>query len=139
MKTARVLIVGLTITLLGSACGSSATNSRGRVPIKRGDNTLRWGVQSTAPPGSIKVVGVAGSCGARRPWIKRPHIQYRDDNVYIRLEKHVPHEKVPRGKAPRCVAAAFFIRRWITLRRNLDEVKIYDNGLIPPQLRWPQD
>jgi len=102
--------------------------------VTHDDSTLKWGIWATKPPRSIRVVAEVGYCiGDPRP-SRRPHIQYIDDNVYIRLKVHVP-----RKKSFRCAGVGLFIKRWIMLRRNLDEVKIYDSGYNPPQLVWPED
>lgn len=127
MNAARIL-VGLAIMLLVPACGNSEK------PVEHHDGTLTWGVLSTFPPRTLKAVGEVDYCvGDPRPSIKRPHIRYRGNSVYIRLKAHIPQ-----SKTRLCAGVGLFIKRKITLRRNLADVKIYDSGYSPPQLVWPE-
>jgi len=96
---------------------------------------LRWEVGSVKQPRTITVIGEVGHCvGHPKPRSQLPHIGYRGRNVYIMLVVEVPHQK--QGTA--CAGVEVPVRRIVTLKRTLSEVKIYDSSSNPPALRWPR-
>lgn len=137
MNIVRTIAVVASIALLGFACGNSAPADNNTAAESRGRNGLQWGVITTTPPRTLKVGGAVGYCvGDPRPTIGRPQIRYRGEDVYIRLELQIPRKKRAK-KRGRCAGVELFVRKAITLRRDLSDVKVYDSGIEPPELRWP--
>lgn len=133
-------IVVLAVGMAGLACGASSSPARKKNDTHQvqGSKVLRWGVMSTTPPRTIKVGGTVGYCvGDPKPRVKRPHIKYQGANVYIKLEVEKPHpQSTEKHKA--CGGVELFVGRTIILRRVLSNIQIYDSGIDPPKLRWPE-
>ncbi|MEX2105565.1 MAG: hypothetical protein WD810_01570 [Solirubrobacterales bacterium] len=134
----------LAFGVFGAGCGFSsdaADVSKGPSPGKSqkplGGKTsiLMWGVSSESPPRTITIGGGVDHCvGRPEPRIKPPHIVYRGERVFITLRVEMP--PIRNGSA--CASVELFVGREVTLRRDLSDVKIFDAGVSPPKLRWPQ-
>lgn len=61
----------------------------------------------------------------------------RVDDVYIRLEVITPPPTAAQRKEE-CLGVELGVTKVITLRRDLSDIKVYDSGLDPPELRWPE-
>lgn len=125
------------IALLGFACGDSTpANTDRNARESRDGNVLRWEVISTTSPRMLKVGGAVGYClGDPQPAIGRPQIRYRGDDIYIKLGLETPRKK--RARKGNCAGVELFVYRWIEVKRDLADVKIYDSGVEPPRQRWP--
>lgn len=134
----RIFALVFISLLFAVACGASSSPSNMeralRSPLGGDIKVLKWGVWSVNQPRTIRVVGEVSHCaGYPKPRIKRPHIRYQGTNVYIRLMVEMP--RYEQGAA--CGSLGAYVRRSITLNRDLADVKIYDSGTKPPRLRWP--
>ncbi len=99
-----------------------------------GVQVLRWHVGSVWGPSAFTAVGEVGHCaGYPKPRIKRPHVRYRGDKIYIRLLIEKPRYR----KGVACAGLAISLRKAITLKRNLSDVTVYDSGRRPPAPQWP--
>lgn len=128
---AGVMTVAVAILLLAVACGT------GSAVGGREDNAFQWGAIFTPSKRTVVVgEGVDYCVGDPRPRIAKPEIQYRGDDVYIRLELKTPRFQSPKGS--RCAGVGLLVKRKITLRRDLSDVELYDSGVEPPELRWPR-
>ena len=125
------------ILLLAMACGDSSSADKSSTVEKGADKAFRWGVIFAPSPRTVKIGGGADYCeGDPRPRIARPDIEYRGNKaVYIKLELKSPDR--PKSKKL-CLDSELLVTRKITLRRDLSDVKLYDSGVEPPELRWPR-
>lgn len=131
-----VLAAVAAISSSGMACGDSADDTS----LAAGDDrskTFDWGVISTKPPRTLVVGGGIGYCeGDPRPRIIRPQVEYRDDNVFIRLAVKRSPKKASKGEV--CLGSELLITRVVTLRRDLSDVEIYNANTEPPNVVWPR-
>jgi len=74
--------------------------------------------------------------GDPRPAIRHPQILYQGNDVYIKL-KIKGSDRPSKGNL--CLGSEMAITRTITLRRDLENVRVYDSGVEPPELRWPSE
>lgn len=123
------------ISSLGIACGDSADDTS-MAAGSDSSKTFDWGVISTKPPRTLVVGGGIGYCeGDPRPKIMRSQIEYRDDNVYIRLNVKRPPKEASNGEV--CLGSELLITRGVTLRRDLSDAKVYNANTEPPDEVWP--
>lgn len=61
---------------------------------------------------------------------------YQDDDVLITLTVVKPPER-PAAPGEVCAGVELFVGRTITLKRDLEDVTIFDGGVDPPLQRWP--
>jgi hypothetical protein len=136
-RVTRAIATAMTIALVGFGCGDSAPANRENNPRESRDgNVLEWEVVSTTPPRTLRVGGAVEYClGDPQPIIGRPQIRYRGDDIYMRLRLEISRKK--RAKKGNCAGVERFVRKAITLRRDLSDVNVYDSGIESPELRWP--
>jgi hypothetical protein len=137
MNSTRAIATAITIALVGFACGDSAPASKeNNARESRDGNILRWEVISTKPPRTLRVGGAVDYClRDPQPVVGRPQIRYEGDDIYMRLELEIPRKK--RAKKGNCAGVERFVRKTVTLRRDLSDVNVYDSGIKPAELRWP--
>lgn len=133
---APMSVAAVAVLLLAGGCGESSPPETSNSVKGREAGALEWGFKF-APSSRVAMVGGgAGYCeGDPKPRIAKPDIQYRGDDVYIRLELRTPrHRPADNGL---CFGVGLPVTRRITLRRDLSELNLYDSGVDPPELRWP--
>lgn len=125
------------ISSMGMACGAS-DDEAGTAVESGSAKPFEWGVITPDPPRALVVGGGIDYCvGEPRPRIARPRVEYRGDDVYVRLNVKRPPKKVSKGEA--CFVKELLITRAITLRRDLSEVEVYNADVEPPKLVWPRE
>lgn len=128
MPKMRIIAASATVALLCVSCGDSGPADK---------NTRGWQVVSVKSPRTLKVGKAVGYCtGYPRPSIRHPQILYHGDDVYIKLKVKWPRRP---SKGDLCLDSELLIMRTIILRRDLEDVKVYDSGVEPPELRWPSE
>src|SRR5262245_39304688 len=91
LKSAGGIASIVATLLLVTACGASSSANRAGVVEGRDGNSFNWGVIFTPAPRTVKIGSSVGYCmGDPRPRIEKPAIEYRGEDVYIRLELKVP-------------------------------------------------
>lgn len=122
------IIAGVAVALLCVGCGESAPANR----------TIHgWQVVSVKSPQTLKVGKEVNYCtGYPHPTFRRPQILYQDNDVYIELKVRWPRRP---SKGDLCLGMELLITRTIVLRRDLKDVRVYDSGVEPPELRWPSE
>jgi hypothetical protein len=141
MRVSRLLVVisvAATISVLGMACGKSSSGDRRDIATsEHNDGIFSWGVISTIAPRMLKVGNGVDYCvGNPRPRIGMPDTAYRGSDVYIRLKLHIPTNRPSRKNV--CLGTELLVTRTVTVQRNLADIKVYDSGVQPPELRWPR-
>lgn len=137
-----ISVAALSFALLGSGCSGSSPSIDGERDThdRLGTNVevLKWSVRSVVPPRTLRIGGRVGYCvGDPKPRVRSSQARYRHDNVLVRLEVVIPHHKsVEKGTI--CGGVELFVGRTITFRRDLSDIMVYDSGVEPPKLRWPQ-
>jgi len=133
-----VMAVAALVLALGVACGESHSDNRaGRASADANDKPFEWEVIFASSRRTIKVGGGVDFCeGDPRPRIARPEIEYRGKDVYIQLKLKTPRTRPSTHE--RCAGSVLLVTRRITLRRDLSDLKLYDSGVEPPELRWPR-
>lgn len=127
MPRARIIIASAIAALFLVSCGGSGSADK---------SVHRWLVVSAEPPRTLKVGKEVDYCaGDPHPTIGHPQILYQGNDVYIKLKIKWPHKS---PKVHLCLGSERVITRTITLRRDLDAVRVYDSGVQPPELRWPE-
>jgi len=133
-RTVLAVVVAATVLPLGLACGNAAPSAE---VGQRDPDSFRWGVIFTPSERTIRIGGGVGYCeGDPRPRFKRPDVEYRRKNVYIRLELKTRRPQPQKNAA--CLGSELLVTTTITLRRDLSDLRLYDSGAQPPELRWPR-
>ena len=125
---ARHVIAGALILgfiLLAFGCGGGDARSA---------QAVEWGVSRQVGPRQINLVVEIESCGPT-PTIKRPVIEYSGKRVFIELLL-APQEEPDQGG---CLLQLLGIQKTITLKRDLDELVLFDSSTDPPERRWPSE
>jgi len=137
MNFTRAIAATAVLALAGLACGDSAPADRESTVLQSRDGrTVKWGVRWTKQPRALKIGVRIGYCVGEPKPIADPEIKYRGDDVFIRMKIKMPREgQLKKGEL--CEGVELFVGRAITLRRDLSDVRIYDGGVEPPELRWP--
>jgi hypothetical protein len=124
--------------LLGGGCGADSTSDVRPTKTTPSDKLtvhgLPWEVSKVIEPRTVVIVVGAGSCRGK-PHILRARPRYEGDSVYIRAEIAFPKVKLRKGAI--CGGSELFIRRSIKLKRDVDDIRLYDTSANPPMLRWP--
>jgi len=81
--------------------------------------------------------GVAYCAGNPKPELVLLRSEYREDDVLITLRVEKPPTRSLKSEV--CAGVQLFVKRKIVLKRDLDEVEIFDGGIEPPLQRWPGD
>ena len=138
-KSVGAMVITTAILSFAMACGDSSPADGTGVAVEgRDDNSFNWGVIFNPTLRTIKIGSGVGYCvGDPRPRIMRPDIKYRGDDVYIRLELKRPPPSRPSRNGP-CRGVELLVTRTINLRRDLSDLRLYDSGVEPPELRWPR-
>lgn len=135
-RTAFGLVVslgGLVLIAMIGGCGSGDGGGTG----VRTDGSSPWVVQSADLPRTLRVgTGVDYCSGAPKPRIGPPRIEYQGDDVLITLTVIQPPEE-PATPGEVCAGMELFVGRNITLKRDLEDVEVFDGGVDPPLQRWP--
>jgi len=132
--------VAAAITLLvGGACGANSPSSvRSEATPSSNDKfvirSLPWEVVTVVEPRTVVIVLGAGSCSGK-PHILQTRSRYKGDSVYIQVEVAFPKVKWRKGVI--CGGTELFLRRSVKLRRDVDDVRLFDTSANPPILRWP--
>lgn len=135
--------IAWSVALFGLGCGASSetnmkkedTRSAGSEKVK----VLKWGVRSVMPPRTLKIGDYIGYCaGDPKPRISSPQIKYRGVSVYIKLEVRRPRDKPSDRERAVCGGVELFVGRTVMLKHDLAYVRVYDDGVDPPELRWPR-
>jgi hypothetical protein len=135
LKFGRVVIAAVAILAFGVACGDRSSSDQ--TVGKRDPKAFKWGVIFTPTERMIKIGGGVGYCaGDPRPRFRRPDVEYRGEDVYIRLELKARRSHASRNGL--CLGSERLVMRTITLRRDLSDLRLYDSGIEPPELRWPR-
>lgn len=128
MSVTRVIAASVAVALLCMSCGDSGSADR---------DAHGWQVVSVKSPRTLKVGKEVDYCaGYPRPTFRPPQILYQDNDVYIELKVKWPRRP---SKGDLCLDMELLIMRTIVLRRGLEDVRIYDSGVEPPELRWPSE
>lgn len=97
---------------------------------------VEWGVARPLGPRQIKLVTSVNHCGGEpAPVIEQPVIKYSGRKVFIELHI-VPEEKVDDGG---CLLELLGVSKTVTLKRDLDELTLFDASTNPPERRWPTE
>lgn len=135
LKFVGVIAVAAILSL-GMACGDSSSADRAVEGSE--SKAFRWEVIFTPSRRTIKIGGGVGYCeGDPRPRIASPDVEYRGEDVYIRLELHKPRSRPSRNSL--CLGSELLVTRKIILLRDLSDLKLYDSSVEPPELRWPSE
>jgi hypothetical protein len=125
--------------LLVAACGTGgheSPESSGEYVHLRG--ALPWGVVGDTPPHSLEIAGYVGYCvGDPKPRVVVERIEYRGTRVLIRLG--VQKRVLPEEKGTVCYGVDKSVSTTVMLKKNLNEVEVFDRGFRPPLRRWPLD
>ena len=147
--TRTAILLGMTaaLALAGAACGASAQTTEVDTTAERGGTgqnvavtmeAVPWRISSVPGPRTIAVIGEVGHCvGDPRPRLRGAQIRYRNDAAYVRLNAAIPKKKMS-TKNELCAGVELFLRTRITLRRDVEDLRIYDGSTKPPELRWPR-
>lgn len=128
-----VILMILALTAMTNGCGSGGNQTTGA----RVGESSPWEVRSVDPPRTLTVgTGVEYCSGAPKPRIARPKIVYQDDEVLITLTVVKPPER-PAKPGEACRGLELFVGRKIVLKRDLEDVEVFDGGVDPPLKRWP--
>ncbi len=137
VRSAGVTAAVVALLALGIACGGSSSVDGASKTADRDSKFFRWGVIFTPSPRVIKVGGGIGYCvGDTKPRLARPHIEYQGEDVYIRLSLRMPKQR--QSKDNLCAGVELLVMRKIRLQRDLSDLRLYDSGVEPPELRWPK-
>jgi len=132
--SARLLFASLVVVLITAlnGCGSGGDETGVRI----GDSSA-WFVWSVHAPRTLTVgTGVDYCVGDPKPRFGHPEIKYRGNDVFITLTIERP--PAPPAKPNEiCGGVELLVKRRITLKRDLDDVEVFDGGVDPPQQQWP--
>lgn len=109
-------------TLFGVGCGGGDDGS---------ERAVEWVAERAVGPKSIRLAGTITVC-----WdvvqLEQPLIEYKGNRVYIEL-RHTPEDD--HGSCP---LSLFVAHKTVTLKRDLDELVLFDASTDPPEKRWPR-
>lgn len=129
MPKAGIIFVSVVVApFLCASCGDTGSAN---------ENNDGWQLVSVELPRTLVVGKAVGYCaGYPRPTIRHPQILYQGSDVYITAKVKWPHRP---SKGDLCLDSELLVMRKIVLRRDLEDVKVYDRGVEPPELRWPSE
>lgn len=120
---AGAILFGL--ALLAFGCGGGDNRSA---------QAVKWGVFRQLGPRQVKLVATVEYCGdGQGPTLERPVIEYSGRRVFIELLL-APEEESDDGG---CLLSLLGATKTVTLKRDLDELVLYDSSTDPPERRWP--
>ena len=117
----RALIALLFTALVAGGCGSE-------------EELLEWSVFKQTGPRKVKLAGVVDYCAnVPKPHVQQVNARYWGSRLFLRLELS------PLESPTRCAFQAVGVYKTVTLRRDLDELELFDSSASPPERRWPDD
>ena len=118
-----VLLVGLFSSALG--CGGGGDHATSAVP---------WHVSRVLGPRQVRLVASVEACHLHpTPAIQRPVIEYSGKKVFIELRVASQEHSEDEG----CLLLKLGVYRTVTLKRNLDDLLLFDASTDPPERRRP--
>lgn len=84
-------------------------------------------------PRQIRLFTSIEYCGGPGATIRRPVIEYSGRRAFIELLL-TPHEEPDTGG---CLLQLLGVTKTVTLKRDLDELVLFDASTDPPARRWP--
>jgi hypothetical protein len=118
-----VTVALIAAMLIGVGCAEGSSDEPHRA--------LKWGVERQVGPKAVRVSATIETCTMKVPPIE-PVTEYSGNRVYIELRE--PLE----GHHAGCFLGLIGIHRVIKLKRELDEVALFDLSTHPPTRRWPR-
>lgn len=96
---------------------------------------VEWEVSRQVGPKRIRLVTSVETCsGDPVPRLKRPKVEYAGQRVFISLFVAPEIDPTPDGG---CLLELLGVNQTIALKRNLDELVLFDSSTDPPERRWP--
>ena len=126
IKYSAVAAVALFALLLSCGCGSGSSQSA---------EAVEWKVARQLTSRKVKLVASVKYCGGERyPALKPSSIRYNNNKVLIKMVLSPQPEADSEGG---CLLQLLGITKTITLKRNLENLVLFDASTDPPERRWP--
>ncbi|HYP56167.1 MAG TPA: hypothetical protein VEQ41_07705 [Solirubrobacterales bacterium] len=116
----------LAAALFGGGCGGGDDRS---------ERAVEWAAERAIGPKSVRLVATVEIC-VNPVQLEQPIIEYEDDRAYIEV-RHTPEEG--EGEHSGCFLSLWTLRKTVTLKRDLDELVLFDASTDPPEQRWPRE
>lgn len=129
VKSALVVltITVLAAALLGVGCGSGGDDGSERA--------VDWKVERRLGPKEVRLSAVLDeACSPAPPLLEPPIIEYMGKRVEIELRRTPELYEDRKG----CFLNLIVAHKKITLKRDLDELVLFDSSTDPPEQRWPR-
>ncbi len=120
-----LLLLAAIVATLTSGCGFGDD-----------DGGEQWSVANVIGDRTVRIISVVGHCAGRpEPKLRVEQIEYRGNGAYIlaQLDKTVK----PGDENKLCSGLELFVYKKVRLKRDIDQLVLYDASLDPPEQRWP--
>lgn len=125
VKSTLVGAMLLVSILLSFSCGGGGDRSA---------EAVEWEVSRQVGSRQVELAATVEYCGGEQgPTLEQPVVEYASKRVFIELLLASQEESDDRG----CPLSLLGVYKTITLKRDLDELVLFDSSIDPPEPRWP--